>query len=116
MEHRLMRIEEVAMVLDCNQITLERWYRFKRENPEHEMSKKLPDFMYGMNIKNRPVRLWKSTDIPKLKEFQDSVVKGTKGFMGSVSNLYLKKKGDKKNGKKETGRSGRQVKKSGKVS
>ncbi len=82
MKERLIRIEEVAMLLDVNQFTIERWYRFKRKNPENKNAQLLPDFIYQTNSKNRSVRYWKESDVKKLKKFQESIVLGKLGFMG----------------------------------
>lgn len=99
MEERLIRIEEVAMLLDVNQYTIERWYKFKRENPDNEYAKLLPEFIYKVNSKNRNTRYWKASDVEQLKKFEQSIVQGVNGFMGSVTNN--KKKEKKKDGSKK---------------
>ena len=103
MEERKLRIEEVAMLLDVNQMTIERWYKFKRQNPDNESCKLLPDPEYGLTSKKHPVRYWKASDVEQMKEFQATIIRGTRGFMGSVSNPN-RKKGENKNGKKKVGR------------
>lgn len=95
MEERFIRIEEIALVLGVNQFSIERWYKFKRENPDNEYAKILPEFTYQINSKNRKVRCWKASDIEALKKFQDNIVLGTKGFMGAS------KKEEKKNDSKK---------------
>lgn len=105
MQERLMRIEEVAMVLNVNQYTIERWYKFKRENPDNQYVSLLPDFVYQTNSKNRSVRYWRPCDIKKFQEFQETIVKGTKGFMGSVTNLQ--KKRSEKDGEKKVNGNGK---------
>lgn len=113
MEERMLRIEEVAMILDINVLTIERWYRFKRQNPNNEIIKLLPEYVMQPNSKNRSVRFWKTSDIDMFKKFQDSIVRGTKGFMGSVTNPKNPNykthniKEAKKNGKKESKRGSR---------
>lgn len=109
MEERMVRIEELAMILDINVLTIERWYRFKRQNPDNEIISLLPDYILRPNSKNRSVRFWRISDIDRFKEFQNSIVKGTKGFMGSVTNPKNPnyKKEALKNGKKKSKRSSR---------
>lgn len=104
MEDRFIRIEEVALVLGVNSFSIDRWYKFKRENPKNEYAQILPEFVYKVNSKNRPVRYWKISDIPALKQFQESIIPGVKGFMGPSN---LKKKESEENGKKKTNRSRR---------
>lgn len=104
MEERMLRIEEVAMLLGVNYMTVERWYQFKRKNPDSEYCQFLPDPILVMNSKNRATRFWKPDDVEVLKVFQESVVRGTHGFMGIISNPNHKNKGEDKDGKKKVGR------------
>ena len=68
MEERMVRIEELAMILDINVLTIERWYRFKRQNPDNEIISLLPDYILRPNSKNRSVRFWRISDIDRFKD------------------------------------------------
>ena len=92
-----LKIEEVAMRVGVSVQTLNRWYRYKKDNPKDDMSKAIPMYKkektsYGF------VRLWQMDDVAKLIEFRTKVVPGRCGRMG----IY-KGKGTK-NGEKKTGR------------
>lgn len=99
MEERMIKIGEVAFVLDVNQFTVERWYKFKKENPDNEYAKLLPEPTRVKNAKNRWVRMWKESDLALLEQFKNAIVPGTKGFMKSQF-IYQYQK-EKKDGKKK---------------
>lgn len=86
----LLSAHEVCVLVGCSIYTLNRWYKFKEENPDSPYSKKLPEIQYKDSGKRRP-RYWKNSDIWKLIEFKTSIPKGCKGVLGSVSHLYDKK-------------------------
>ena len=78
-----LRIEQVAILVGVSTQTLNRWYKFKRENPEDEVSKQLPDYdtadiSRGLGY----IRLWESEDVWKLIEFKQNVHPGRSGRMG----------------------------------
>ena len=105
MEERFIGIGELAFILGVNQFTVERWYKFKKENPENEYAKLLPEPVRIANAKNIKTRYWKESDLPALKTFQNAIVPGTKGFMKSQC-IYRRtpsQKGGNKDGKKKTG-------------
>lgn len=106
MEERLLKITEVAFILDIAPKTLEVWYWFKKKHPENEYAQLLPDFIQETS---RGVRYWKESDIPKLKEFQEKKPKGRNGLFADIThmNYYKKQREAKKNGKKESKRSSR---------
>ena len=79
---------EVALLLDISVPTLNNWYVFKRDNPDNEMAKLLPD---PIQKSNRQTRYWTQSDIAKLIEFKSKIVWGRNGFMGSVTQRYTKK-------------------------
>lgn len=91
MSERLLKAVEVALLIDVSVPTLNNWYVFKRNNPDNEMAKLLPD---PIQKTNRQTRYWKESDIPKLLEFRTKIVWGRNGFMGSVTQRYAKKKGE----------------------
>lgn len=91
MGERLLSAQEVAILIDRFPTTISMWYRWKRENPGHELAQLLPDYIQEHP---RSKRLWKESDVYKLLEFEKNIVKGRKGMMGSVTQRY-QKKGDK---------------------
>ena len=88
MSERLLRAVEVALLLDISVPTLNNWYKFKKNDPENEMCKFLPD---PIQKTARQTRYWKESDIPTLIQFKAQIVWGRKGFMGSVTQRYAKK-------------------------
>ena len=80
-----LKVEEVAVLLDVSTKTINYWYMFKRKNPRNEMAKLLPNYKV-CELNGRYVRLWNYEDVPKLKEFKESIPRGRNGFMGSVTN------------------------------
>lgn len=88
MSERLLKAVEVALLIDVSVPTLNNWYTFKRQQPDSEMAKLLPD---PIQKTNRQTRYWKESDIPKLLEFRTKIVWGRNGFMGSVTQRYCKK-------------------------
>ena len=85
---KLLTIEEVAVSVGVSVQTLNIWYRWKKQNPEHERAKLLPDFIQK---KPRQIRFWEPQDVMKLIEFKNSVQVGRNGVMGSVTQAYVKK-------------------------
>lgn len=88
MGERLLSAQEVAILIDRFPTTISMWYRWKRENPKHELAQLLPDYIQEHP---RSKRLWKESDVYKLLEFEKNIVKGRKGLMGSVTQRYQKK-------------------------
>lgn len=75
------KIEEVAMRVGVSVQTINRWYKFKKEHPEHHISKLIPEYSRA-SIASGTVRLWNPDDIWKLVEFRQSVKVGRTGEMG----------------------------------
>lgn len=86
---KLYKAIEVALILDISVPTLNNWYKFKRYEPDNEMCKLLPD---PIQKSVKQTRYWREEDIPKLIEFNSKIVTGRKGFMGSVTQKYVKYK------------------------
>lgn len=94
-----LKVEQVAVLIDTSVNTINNWYRFKKQNPEHELSQMLPEVKQDGD---RQTRYWESSDIPALIEFKLHVPKGRNGFMGSVTQKYYHKdKKERKHGKKK---------------
>lgn len=88
MTGKMLRIEEVAVQVGCSIYTINNWYKFKKEEPNDDLSKLLPNY-YQANLTSP--RLWKEEDIEKLKEFQSKRTLGRYGKMGKVTQKYYKK-------------------------
>ena len=83
-----LRIEEVSLFLGVSVETINIWYRFKRQHPDDEYAKILPEYEQDTA---RSCRYWKSTDIDKLIEFKNSRPIGRNGVMGTITQKYVKK-------------------------
>ena len=97
----LLSAAQVCVLLDCSIYSLNNWYTFKRENPENEYAKMLPEFIVKSDGARRK-RFWNQDDIGKLIEFKASIPHGRNGVLGSVTQKYVKKAGGKNHGKKKT--------------
>ncbi len=86
-EGRVIRIEEMAVLIDSSVPTISSWYRWKAQNPEHPAAKNLPDFFRVGPHRNR---CWHESDIPAMKAFKASIKQGRNGLMGSVTQKYVK--------------------------
>ena len=84
----VVRMEELAERIGSSVPTIQSWYRWKKQNPEYEMARLLPDFFrYGpLNTK-----YWYESDIPALIQFKNSIPHGRNGIMGSVTQKYVKR-------------------------
>lgn len=90
---RLLKLEEVAILIGSSGKSINNWYWFKRENPDNEYAKMLPDYVqYGP----RQTRYWRESDIWKLIKFKQSIPQGRNGIMGSVTQKYYHKEGENK--------------------
>ena len=85
----MLRAEEVALLVGCSVPTINNWYRFKLEYPDHPMSKILPEFVQSGP---RQKRYWDEKDIYKLIEFRAKLPHGRNGILGDVTQRYYKKK------------------------
>lgn len=87
MINNMLNISEVSTVIGTSTQTISTWYKFKKENPDDELAKLLPEFE---RIGNRKTRYWKQEDIWKLLKFKSNITYGRYGVMGSVSQRYVK--------------------------
>ena len=92
MEEKLLSIEEIAVELGCSYKTLCNWYAFKRAEPDNEYAKMLPDYV---QLGVRRKRLWKASDLEKLKQFRDSIPRGRGGVLGKVTQVWYHNKKEK---------------------
>lgn len=87
-EERLLKLEEVAILIGSSGKSINNWYWFKRENPDNEYAKMLPDYIQA---NPRQTRYWREADIWKLLEFKQSIPQGRNGIMGSITQKYYHK-------------------------
>ena len=85
---RLLKLEEVAVLIGSSCKSINNWYWFRRENPDNEYAQMLPDYIQEGA---RQTRYWKESDIWKLIEFKNSIPQGRNGIMGSVTQKYYRK-------------------------
>ena len=100
MSERLLKIEEVALAAGVSVKTVNFWYMFKRQNPDNEYAKLLPEYV---QLGTRGQRFWDEDAIWKLIEFKKQVPKGCRGVMGATTHLNKSTK-EKKDAKKKTNR------------
>jgi len=86
-EERLYNVTEVALIVNSSINSINNWYRFKKQNPDNEYAKILPDFIQKGQ---RRTRYWKQSDIDKLLEFKSKLPKGRNGILGSVTQKWNK--------------------------
>lgn len=94
--NNLLKIQEVAVMIGSSVQTISMWYKFKKENPENEYAKMLPEYKTIGNLKTR---YWNRDDIWKLIEFKINIPHGRYGVFGSVTQRYVKDSKWNKEGK-----------------
>lgn len=96
---KLLRLEELAVLIKVSGQTINNWYSFKKQFPENKYAKMLPEFVQQGN---RRTRYWKESDVGKILMFAHSIPIGRNGVMGAVTQKYIKKKGEKKTNERGT--------------
>lgn len=86
-EDRLLRAEEVAVMIGSSLQTINYWYRFKKAYPDNEYSKMLPDFIQEGE---RQTRYWHPKDIQKLVDFKNTIPHGRHGILSPITQKYLR--------------------------
>lgn len=81
MNNKKLKVEEVAMRAGVSVQTINRWYKFKAENPDNPLSENLPDYD-KLTMPGGITRLWDLDDVWKIIEFKSKVKHGRTGFMG----------------------------------
>ena len=79
---QLLRIEEVALLVNTSTQTINNWYRWKKLNPNHELAKLLPDYIQEGP---RQTRYWKKADVWTIAEFKSSIPHGRNGILGEIT-------------------------------
>lgn len=87
-EERMVKAQELSMLIDTSVQTITAWYKWKDMHPDHELAKLLPD--YTRLKGGRKTRYWKYSDVYKLMEFKKSLPQGRYGIMGDVTQMYVK--------------------------
>ena len=87
-EERMIKAQELAMLVDTSVQTITVWYKWKEAHPDHELAQLLPDYT---RIKGgRRTRYWKMSDVHKIIEFKKALPKGRGGVMGDTTQMYVK--------------------------
>ena len=76
-----MKIEEVAVLIGVSTQTLNRWYKFKRDHPESELAKSLPEYSFETTSHGN-ARVWDTESIWSLINFKSKIQVGRNGRMG----------------------------------
>lgn len=82
----LLTMDEVAVAVGVTRQTIYYWYKFKKENPDSDYARLLPDFI----VIGRQ-RFWNKSDINSLMRYKKAIPKGRNGVMGEVTQRYIKK-------------------------
>jgi hypothetical protein len=82
MAEKLLRIEEVALLVNSSTQTINNWYRWKALNPNHPLAQKLPNYIQNGA---RQTRYWKKSDIWSITEFKNSIPHGRGGILGEIT-------------------------------
>ena len=87
MAERLLKIEEVALMIGVSVQTINIWYRWAKEHKDNEYAQLLPAYR---QTGNRQTRYWTQSDIWKLIEFNKTIPRGRNGVMGDVTQRRTK--------------------------
>lgn len=88
-----LNVSEVSVIIGTSIQTINSWYRFRKQNPDDELAKKLPDFE---REGSRKTRYWNREDMWKFMDFKSNITLGRYGVMGSVTQKYVHKNKNKK--------------------
>ena len=83
----LINVQELSFLVGSSIQTISSWYRWKSLNPDHELSKLLPDYV---RIGNKNTRYWNRQDVWELVKFKQSIPQGRNGIMGVVTQRYTR--------------------------
>lgn len=88
-DDRLLKIEEVSVMIGTSAPAINYWYRFKKAYPDNEYAKMLPPFIqHG----GRQTRYWKQSDIPRLIAFRNNLPHGRRGVLSPITQKYYVKR------------------------
>lgn len=97
-----LKIEEVAVKVGVSSMTINRWYKFKRENPKDSISKTLPAYKMA-TTSSGCVRIWNPDDVEKLKVFKNNMKYGRTGKLGKYKGEGTKNGKKKDSSRRKTG-------------
>ena len=89
MSDRLVKIEELAVMINTSVQTIHNWYRWKALHPDSEYADILPDYIQDGN---RRTRYWKTSDAWKLIEFKATIPHGRNDILGDITQSKKRRK------------------------
>lgn len=89
----MLTASQVGNKLNISVKTLTNWYKWY-EDTSFEKPENTPELPPYTRTHNRGPRLWKKSDIKKLKLFQEFLPKGRNGIMGEFNKRYWSVKGE----------------------
>lgn len=87
-KERLLSVTQVAVLVGVVPKTVDIWYRWKRQAPDHELASLLPDYIQDGE---KQKRYWRESDVWKMIEFRSKIPKGRNGFFGNVTQKYSRR-------------------------
>lgn len=84
---KLLKLEEVALLVNSSAQTINNWYRWKKLHPEHELAELLPNYIQRGS---RQTRYWTQNDIWAITEFKSRLPHGRHGILGDVTQKHTK--------------------------
>lgn len=84
---KFLTIGEVGVFIGRSQHTINYWYLWKKEHPEHELAQLLPEYEQRGA---KGTRYWRQSDIWKLLEFRARIPQGRNGIMKDSIEHYFK--------------------------
>lgn len=92
MPNTYLNVAEVAVLTGKSIQTINLWYKWKKDNPEHELAKLLPDYIQESE---RQKRKWRREDVWKIIEFDKSIKKGGRNGLFAKYTYHPKPKEEK---------------------
>ncbi len=92
MSDRLVKIEELAVMINSSVQTINNWYRWKKIYPDNEYAKLLPDYIQNGS---RKTRYWKTSDVWKIVEFKCKIPHGRNGILGEITQAKRRRQNDR---------------------
>ncbi len=96
-----LKIEQVATMLGVSAQTLNRWYKFKKQNPNDEISVLLPDYTKVKTTRGW-VRIWQPETLWALTQVKSTIRSGRTGQMGKYHGKGTKNGKSKNSGATNT--------------
>ena len=76
-------MDETAVAVGVTRQTMYYWYKFKKEEPDNDYAKLLPE-----PIKQGRQKYWSKSDINALIRYKKALPKGRNGVMGKITQKY----------------------------